>query len=409
LREITVDSSIIMDNVACVEELMKEHKIIVPYTVLDELDGLKDGRDYRRAYKARRAIRFIESKYDQIEFIGEDFKDKLTVKDNDNIIIQVARLRGTALLTKDIGMKVRAKRLGIEVINPEEDDEYKGFTRKFISATNNEDNEFLANIYSNPEENVLGLKTNEYLIIKNLDNPIVCSKTDTIVDYETVDILRWDGNSHVKLAYLRSRKGIKPKNDLQRCAVDLLLNKDIPVKGIFGAAGCGKTYLATQLGLVHLKELETYKRLMMVRNPIGPGEQIGFLKGDKDDKIGDFFKPIIQHLDNGEVEANDLISKGKLVKEIPNFMKGLDIQDTYILVDEAEDLDTDIIKLLGTRVSKGSCIVFTGDYSQSEGKFRNDNGILELIKRASGSEIFGCIVLEEDLRSEASKLFAEIF
>lgn len=402
----TLDTSYIMGNVEILGEILVASDIYIPYVVLSELDRLKDNGELKKSKRAQRAINIIEYYYDSINFIRNEVMECA-----DDAIIDVAINYGTRLLTNDICMKVKAKNLGIEVNNVNRDigDDYKGYTIKIIGDDTYEDSKLLADLYNDRSKNVFDLNTNEYLIIKDENSPIYDDNKVNIKGYKTLDILVWDGENHNKLKHIPSRTGIKAKNDMQRCAIDLLLNDNIPVKGIFGNAGCGKTFLATKLALYHLKEKETYKSIMMVRNPVGPGENIGFLKGDKDSKIGDFFKPIIQHLDNGEIEANALISQGKLYKEIPKFMKGLDIQDTYILVDEAEDLSKKLVKLLGTRVGEGSAIVFTGDYSQSEGKFKNNSGVKNLIQKAKGSSIFGCVVLDEDIRSDTSKLFAEIF
>jgi predicted ribonuclease YlaK len=147
---------------------------------------------------------------------------------------------------------------------------------------------------------------------------------------------------------------------------------------------------------------------MVVRNPLGSGESIGWLKGTKEDKTADFFKPFVQHLEGGEQEAIFLEQRGILTKEIPYFMKGLSIEDTFMIVDEAEDLDSKLIKLIGTRLGQNSCAVFSGDYKQAEDKFILNNGLLKAIDSLKGNKLVGVVFLEEDIRSEASKLFAEM-
>jgi PhoH-like ATPase len=87
-------------------------------------------------------------------------------------------------------------------------------------------------------------------------------------------------------------------------------------------------------------------------------------------------------------------------------MKGLSIQDTYILVDEAEDLSKRLIKLLGTRVAEGSVIVFSGDFEQAEEKYVHNNGLYQAIEKLKGHPLVGIVVLDEDIRSSASKAFA---
>src|SRR5690606_20408150 len=128
------------------------------------------------------------------------------------------------------------------------------------------------------------------------------------------------------------------------------------------------------------------------------------LKGDKEDKTSDFFKPVIQNLDGGIFEAEQMIQRGQLIKEIPYYMKGITVDDSYMIVDEAEDLDVKLIKLIGTRLGKNSVIVFSGDYEQTEEKYRHNNGLLYAIDRLKGHPLVGIVVLDRDIRSEASKV-----
>src|SRR5690606_7824353 len=144
--------------------------------------------------------------------------------------------------------------------------------------------------------------------------------------------LKWTGEKLVPIK-IPSTKKIKPLNDLQACAIDLIMDKDIPIKIIAGTYGSGKTLLSVKGGMYHVFEKGNYSKLMVVRNPIGTGEEIGWLKGSKEDKTAGFFKPIIQHLEGGEQEAYYLEQKGQLIKEIPYYMKGLSIEDTFLLCD----------------------------------------------------------------------------
>jgi PhoH-like ATPase len=91
-----------------------------------------------------------------------------------------------------------------------------------------------------------------------------------------------------------------------------------------------------------------------------------------------------------------------------SFLKGISIDDSFVIMDEAEDLNTKLIKLVGSRIGENSCIVFTGDWKQSENRYKQDNGLLRLIESSKGNPLVGIVVLEEDVRSSTSKLFAEL-
>ena len=148
---------------------------------------------------------------------------------------------------------------------------------------------------------------------------------------------------------------------------------------------------------------------MMVRNPVGSGEEVGILPGNKMEKIYDFFKPVIQHLDGGEFQAQQMVQREELIAEIPFYMKGLSLDHGYfVIVDEAEDLDLKTLKLIGTRIGKDSCIVFSGDYEQAESKYVRNNGLIKMVNTLKGNPLVGIVTLDTDVRSEASKVFAEL-
>jgi predicted ribonuclease YlaK len=195
-------------------------------------------------------------------------------------------------------------------------------------------------------------------------------------------------------------------NAEQRCALDMLMNNEIPIKILVGVTGSGKTKLAVEIGLHGVTDGGDFDKLVLVRNPIGSGEDIGFLPGTLEEKVNTFYTPIIENIEGGAESVDYLVKKCKLDKKIPFHMKGLTLPDSYVLVDEAEDLDLKTLKLIGSRVGKDSCVVFCGDYRQAENKFLANNGLTTLIEATKGNPLVGIVVLDYDVRSSASRVFA---
>lgn len=386
------DTNVLLDEI----ESLEGYKIVLLSHTLRELEVIKATRNNEELkFQARRATRYIKENINNFHFDIKDYNGSELGKNfsntyEDNNILSACKQNSYGIITKDILLQYKAKGLGIEVIDIDDnkDIDYKGY--KFVDLSDTE----MAYLYENMSKNVYGLLTNQYLIVRNNNK-------------RTVDRLRWNGEKHVSL-HLPPKKIIEPYNDLQACALDLLNNTSIPIKIIAGTYGSGKTLLNTKMATYHVLEKGNYGKIMMVRNPIGSGEEIGFLQGNKDKKTEGFFKPIIQHLEGGEQEAEYLEQRGQLLREIPFYMKGLSINDTFILVDEAEDLDTKLIKLIGTRLGCRSVVTFSGDYNQSEDKYKANNGLLAAINKLKGDPLVGIIVLDRDVRSEASRVFAKI-
>lgn len=385
-------------------EVIHKHKIVILSHVNRELEKHKISGKDGLAYKARRATRYIEENLDQVLFdvkdyqvtFGEEFDNNYA----DNKIIECCLRNEYGVITNDLLLRQKARLYKIEIANLSEIGEsfdYTGYKEVYLSPSE------LDKMFQSLDLNVYKLLTNEYLIIKDIS-----TKQEDKNKEKVLSFLRWNGTSHVEVK-LPSRNKISPQHYLQTCAIDLLYNKNIPIKIICGTFGSGKTYLATKAGVDFVKNrTDGYSKIMVVRNPIGSGEEIGFLKGSKDEKTADFFKPVVQHLKDGDFEAQLMEQNGQLIKEIPWHMKGLSIEDTFILVDEAEDLTKKIVKLLGTRLAKNSCIVFSGDFEQAEDKYAHNNGLKIAIENLKGDPLVGIIILTEDVRSEASKVFAKL-
>lgn len=382
-----------------------EGKIYISSISLMELEHIKvsKNKDEDLKFQARKVTRWLRSNEDKYECVIADngvydLVERLSLqKDNDNIICASAYSLldkyDVEFVTNDICCYNIAKNifeLNCTGIQDKVEENYKGY--KSISVTSEEYTK-IYNEYSVSKNNVYNLLENEYLIINDLDN----NKT---IEY------RYNGKE-LKQINLPPSKIVKGLNSKQRCALDLLNNKDIPIKIVAGNYGSGKTLLSVKSALYQLQEKGAYSKIMLVRNPIGSGESIGYLKGTQEDKTRDFYTPISQNLEGGEFQLQNMKMKGEIEAQIPYYMKGLSLNQTFILADECEDLDVKLFKLIGTRIGEGSCVAFVGDWKQAEKKFTSNNGLFKFIDFAKGNPLVGIVVLDEDVRSDASKVFCD--
>lgn len=321
-----------------------------------------------------------------------DIIDKLGLENTpDNQICACAStIKDVLFITNDISCKTIAKWIfGLNVSSTYEDGSeiYKGY--QIIHGDTDTINSIMENMdYSK-------WHINEYLIIENTDD-------------DSSKELRFDGTNFVALK-LPSSRFIKGKNSLQRCALDILNNPDISIAAILGGYGSGKTFLSMQMALYNVQEKGRVAKILGVREVSGEGKEIGYLPGDMEDKVGKFFEPLTQSLNGGEFELQSLKMSGVLDTNVPFFMKGTTYNDTIILCDEAEDLSESQIRLIGTRLGQNSKIYFAGDYKQSLLTKTVNNPLIKMCNEFKGNEKFGCIYLGEDVRSETSKMFADLF
>ncbi|WP_257064246.1 PhoH family protein [Priestia megaterium] len=203
---------------------------------------------------------------------------------------------------------------------------------------------------------------------------------------------------------------IKPRNKEQKMAFDLLEDDSIPIKALMGIAGGGKTYLALTHGIHKLKNHKDIKRIMIIRQPEPVGKDIGYLSGNKDEKLAAWFKPITDNLEGGWQEFERRKANGEFIIDIPAFMQGRSIDNCFIIVDEAQLLTKEQVVMLGTRVGENSQIVFSGDYKQTlVDRYKgNKNGLVQMVEYFKGDKEFGCVTFSKSERSGVAGKFARM-
>ena len=363
-----------------------------------ELEHIKVSRnkDEETKYRARKVLHILDENTDKYEVVIVD-KYVLDIIGNhdlentpDNQICACATTKDCVFVTNDIACKTIAKwifELEVSSVSENSDEIYKGY--QIIHGNTETINSIMENM------DFSKWHTNEYLIIENTDD-------------NSSKEMRFDGDNFVALK-LPPSKYIKGKNSLQRCALDILNNPDITIATILGGYGSGKTFLSMQMALYNVREKGYASKILGVREVSGEGKDIGYLPGDLEDKVGKFFEPLTQSLNGGEFELQSLKMSGMLDTNVPFFMKGTTYNETIILCDEAEDLSESQIRLIGTRLGINSKIYLAGDYKQSLLTKNTNNPLIKMCNEFKGNEKFGCIYLGEDVRSETSKMFADLF
>lgn len=169
------------------------------------------------------------------------------------------------------------------------------------------------------------------------------------------------------------------------------------------------TYLTSKMALYSVLDRGWQSKVFGIREPVGEGSPCGYLPGELDNKIADFLKPITQYVEKEYFDVENLKQRGVFDGNIPYYLKGVDLDHCVVLCEEAEDFSEKQIRLIGTRLSEGSRIFLSGDYAQSVFNSSLSNPLVKMCDELKGNPLFGCIALQDDVRSETSRLFANLF
>lgn len=212
--------------------------------------------------------------------------------------------------------------------------------------------------------------------------------------------------------------GLRPRSKEQQFALDLLLDPDVRVVALDGMAGTGKTILALAAGLEAVVEQGAYDKLSVYRPvvPVGRSE-LGFLPGSLDEKLDPWMAAVVDalvalterrsHADARAV-VEEMTDREKLSLEAVTYLRGRTLQGTFVLVDEAQNLEPTTLKTILTRVGEDSKIVFTGDTSQVDAPYlsEHNNAVSVLIDAFAGEPCFGHVRLTSCERSDVASLAA---
>lgn len=213
--------------------------------------------------------------------------------------------------------------------------------------------------------------------------------------------------------------GVEPKNLRQTVALHQLLDPDIPAVSMMGMAGTGKTFLALAAALEQVLEQGRYRKVSVYRPLVAVGRQeVGYLPGDLNEKLAPWMAAVYDNLfalfsDAGVEGArhaiDELIDRNELEMAAVTYLRGRSITGEFVIIDEAQNLELSTLKVILTRMSRDSKVVFCGDLSQVDNPYISPfGGMAALIEKFKGSPLFGHVTLERSVRSPLAEMAATI-
>ncbi|AIQ13926.1 PhoH family protein [Paenibacillus durus] len=420
----------------------KENEVIIPAVVLEEIDNKKRNADEigRNARTVSRLLDGLRERGHLHSGVELEHGGKLKVELNHRSFIKVQEMFGevstdnrilavalnylqeesekvdprpVVLVSKDVLVRIKADVLGI---TPED----------YLSDRTGDLNELYAGYQTLPVHPALidEYYSNRSLSVKQLQlsyplypHEFIILKDEIGSGKSALLKVSSDG-SRLEPLYLGNDPvwGISARNAQQRMALELLLNEEIPLVTITGKAGTGKTLLALAAGLFKVEDEHKYKKLLIARPVVPMGKDIGYLPGEKDEKLRPWMQPIYDNLEflfdtkkAGDIDKI-LMGLGSIQVEALTYIRGRSIPGQFIIIDEAQNLSRHEVKTIVSRAGEGSKVILMGDPEQIDHPYLDaaSNGLSYIVEKFKQQGISGHITLEKGERSRLAQLAADL-
>lgn len=431
-----LDTSVILYDHHAIKSF-KEHDVVIPITVLEELDNFKKGNDTKN-FAAREFIRYIDKisgrntlqdwvningkghglfKIEMNQHAKVDSEKVFGERKADHRILNTALYlseqnpeRKVIMVTKDINLRLKAKSLNLNAEDYETgkikdiDEMYTG-----RSVVEKIPTEVIDEIYEKgSSETASVLKkakpvANHFYVLKNGTKSVLAHYNQ-------------EENVMERVKKVSAYK-INPRNAEQAFALDAILNPQLSLVSLQGVAGTGKTLLSLAGAL---EQRRNYHQIYLAR-PVVPlsNKDIGYLPGDIKSKLNPYMEPLWDNLkfiknqfdekDKEYKQISEMVENEKLVVCPLAYIRGRSLSNVFFIVDEAQNLTPHEVKTIISRAGENTKIIFTGDVFQIDTPYLDtqSNGLSYLIDRLKGQKLYAHVTLEKGERSELANLANE--
>ncbi|GAB5500639.1 MAG: PhoH family protein [Pseudohongiellaceae bacterium] len=421
-----------------------EHHVVIPITVLEELDSLKSGR-HAIAADCRQAIRELDKQLGRASPVEVESGVAIQRSDtgdtqgvlsvmmnetpencvllpthlNDNKILndvgflkQQYPERRVVLVTKDINVRLKARGVGIE-----SQDYHSDQLLSDIEHLNTGYLEFDGSFWDRvdsvesiqEEGRTLHQVSREVFEHEVFPNQFLLDEDGFVARVQHVTA------EHVTLLHLNRNTlmeaeawGLKPRDIYQSLALNLLMDPDVHLVNLTGSAGSGKTILALAAAIEQTVPNKLYRRIIVTRSTQGLDEDIGFLPGTEEEKMEPWLGAITDNLEalhwedeNCSSSVEYVLNKVPLMFKSLNYIRGRSFQSSLIIIDESQNLTPHQIKTIVTRAGNGSKVICLGNLAQIDTPYLTpiSSGLTYLTERFKAFDQGGNILLQGVPRS----------
>jgi PhoH-like ATPase len=420
-RTYVLDTSVLLSDPKAIFRFA-EHAVVIPVVVVSELEGKRN--DPEIGYFARQALRNLDDlrvQHERLDFpipVGDGgslrvelnhsnmsvLPSGMQLGDNDSRILAVAmNLANDGLavtvVSKDLPMRVKASSIGLAA------EEYRheqvvdsGWTGLAEIALGSDQMSALYDEEWMRTPLVDGLPVNTGLIVHSDRG----SALGRVVAAGEVKLVRGD----------RDVFGLHGRSAEQRLAIDLLLDPEVGILSLGGRAGTGKSALALCAGLEAVLERQQHKKIMVFRPlyAVG-GQELGYLPGDQGEKMNPWGQAVFDTL-GALVSQNvldEVLDRGILEVLPLTHIRGRSLHDAFVIVDEAQSLERNVLLTVLSRVGQNSRVVLTHDVAQRDNlRVGRHDGVASVIETLKGHPLFAHITLTRSERSAIAALVTEM-
>jgi PhoH-like ATPase len=455
-----LDTNVLMHDPMCLFQF-EEHDVYLPMIVLEELDSHKKGMTEvaRNARQTSRSLDALAAAPDtdmkqglplsttghieaggklffQTQIMDVSLPMSLPQGKADNQILGVVQALGklhapreVVLVSKDINMRVKARALGLAAEDYQNDKVledgdllYSGALAlphdfwnrhgKAIESWQQGSHTFYR--FSGPL--VPSLLINQFVYLEAPGEPSLYARV-TEIRGKTAVLKTLKDFGHAKNAIW----GVTTRNREQNFAMNMLTDPDVDFVTLAGTAGTGKTLMALAAGLTQVLDDRRYTEIIMTRATVSVGEDIGFLPGTEEEKMGPWMGALDDNLEFlakgdggnagewGRAATNELIRSRIKIKSM-NFMRGRTFLNKYVIIDEAQNLTPKQMKTLITRAGPGTKIICMGNLAQIDTPYLTEgsSGLTYAVDRFKGWAHGGHITLARGERSRLADFASEV-
>ena len=420
-RTYVLDTSVLLSDPRAIFRFA-EHQVVLPVVVISELE--KKRHDPEIGYFARQALRNLDelrSKHERLDFpiaVGEGgslrvelnhsnqsvLPSGLQLGDNDSRILSVAlnlANEGLAVtvVSKDLPMRVKAASVGLAA------EEYRaelapesGWTGIAEVAMGAEEMAELYDAETIKSKTVKDMPVNTSLVISSERG----SALGRVTSPGVISLVRGD----------RDLFGLNGRSAEQRLAIDVLLDPTIGIVSLGGRAGTGKSALALCAGLEAVLERQLHRKIMVFRPLYAVGGQdLGYLPGDATEKMNPWAEATFDTLSSvvSHNVVEEIMDRG-LLEVLPlTHIRGRSLHDAFVIVDEAQSLERNVLLTMLSRIGQNSRVVLTHDVAQRDNlRVGRHDGVASVIEALKGQSLFAHLTLMRSERSAIAALVTDL-